>query len=375
MNRRRTKVRYDRIVILLVSVIAFIGIIFSVFNSTSVKNYFFSKKTGYSIETVRVFREKDILKDVSSNKYSNTLESAISSNSYIDKYLTDYLHIKYKDDKNFISDINSLLEVGYSYNEINKIEDILSSESIDMVINSEYNKQLFDYLGLSYFKEDNLERYFNYYKDNDNMDYTDIITFVNIGLDNEYYTNVIDVDKQDDMLVLVNKYHKLASDYVPSDLETLSSKYAIGTQKLRKEAMNKFMEMCDAAKEDGISIKAGSTYRSYSYQQGLYNRYVNQDGKKAADRYSARAGYSEHQTGLAIDILNGKNEFIDEDNKEYDWLINNCYKFGYILRYTEEDEAITGYQFEPWHFRYVGNDVAKDIKDTGLTYDEYMARK
>lgn len=375
MSRRKTRVRYDRIVILLVSVVAFIGIIFGIFNSTSVKNYFFSKKTGYSIETVKVFREKDILKDVSSNKYSNTLESAISSNSYIDKYLTDYLHIKYKDDKDFISDINSLLEVGYNYNEINKIEDTLSSDSIAMVIDSEYNKQLFDYLGLSYFKEDNLERYFNYYKDNSDMDYTDVITYVNIGLDNEHYTNVIDVDKQDDILVLVNKYHKLSSDYVPSDLEILSSKYAVGTQKLRKEAKDKFMEMCDAAKEDGISIKAGSTYRSYSYQQGLYNRYVNRDGKKEADRYSARAGYSEHQTGLAIDILNGKNEFIDEDNKEYDWLVNNCYKFGYILRYTKEDEAITGYQFESWHFRYVGTDVAMVIKDTGLTYDEYMARK
>lgn len=375
MSRRKTRVRYDRIVILLVSVVAFIGIIFGIFNSTSVKNYFFSKKTGYSIETVKVFREKDILKDVSSNKYSNTLESAISSNSYIDKYLTDYLHIKYKDDKDFISDINSLLEVGYNYNEINKIEDTLSSDSIAMVIDSEYNKQLFDYLGLSYFKEDNLERYFNYYKDNSDMDYTDIITYVNIGLDNEHYTNVIDVDKQDDILVLVNKYHKLSSDYVPSDLEILSSKYAVGTQKLRKEAKDKFMEMCDVAKEDGINIKAGSTYRSYSYQQGLYNRYVNRDGKKEADRYSARAGYSEHQTGLAIDILNGKNEFIDEDNKEYDWLVNNCYKFGYILRYTKEDEAITGYQFESWHFRYVGTDVAMVIKDTGLTYDEYMARK
>lgn len=375
MSRRKTRVRYDRIVILLVSVVAFIGIIFGIFNSTSVKNYFFSKKTGYSIETVKVFREKDILKDVSSNKYSNTLESAISSNSYIDKYLTDYLHIKYKDDKDFISDINSLLKVGYNYNEINKIEDTLSSDSIAMVIDSEYNKQLFDYLGLSYFKEDNLERYFNYYKDNSDMDYTDVITYVNIGLDNEYYTNVIDVDEQDDILVLVNKYHKLSSDYVPSDLEILSSKYAVGTQKLRKEAKDKFMEMCDAAKEDGISIKAGSTYRSYSYQQGLYNRYVNRDGKKEADRYSARAGHSEHQTGLAIDILNGKNEFIDEDNKEYDWLVNNCYKFGYILRYTKEDEAITGYQFESWHFRYVGTDVAMVIKDTGLTYDEYMARK
>ena len=88
MSRRKTKVRYDRIAILLVSIVAFIGIIFGIFNSTSVKNYFFSKKTGYSIETVKVFREKDILKDVSSNKYSNTLESAISSNSYIDKYPT-----------------------------------------------------------------------------------------------------------------------------------------------------------------------------------------------------------------------------------------------------------------------------------------------
>ena len=374
MSRRRTKVRYDRIIILLIVIVAFIGILFGVFNSTSVKNYFFSKKTGYSIETVKVFREKDILKDVSNNKYSNTLESAISSNNYIDKYLTDYLHIKYKDDKNFINNVNSLLEVGYNYNEINKIEDTLSNDSIEVIINSEYNKQLFDYLGLNYFKEDNLERYLNYYKDNNDMEYEDIITFVNIGLDNEYYSNVIDIENQDDMLVLVNKYHKLSSDYVPSDLETLSSKYAVGTQKLRKEAMNKFMEMCDSAKEDGINIKAGSTYRSYSYQQSLYNRYVNRDGKKEADRYSARAGYSEHQTGLAIDILNGKNEFIDEDNKEYDWLINNCYKFGYILRYTKEED-ITGYQFEPWHFRYVGNDIAKEIHDTGLTYDEYMARK
>ena len=214
MSRRKTRVRYDRIIILLVGVIAFIGIMFGIFNSTSVKNYFFSKKTGYSIETVKVFREKDILKDVSSNKYSNTLESAISSNSYIDKYLTDYLHIKYKDDKDFISDINSLLEIGYNYNEINKIEDTLSSNSIAMVIDSEYNKQLFDYLGLSYFKEDNLERYFNYYKDNSDMDYTDIITYVNIGLDNEYYTNVVDIDNQDDMKVIVNKYHKLDNDYI-----------------------------------------------------------------------------------------------------------------------------------------------------------------
>ena len=376
MGRRKTRVRYDRIVILLVSVVAFIGIIFGIFNSTSVKNYFFSKKTGYSIETVKVFREKDILKDVSSNKYSNTLESAISSNSYIDKYLTDYLHIKYKDDKDFISNINSLLEVGYNYNEINKIEDTLSSDSIAMVIDSEYNKQLFDYLGLSYFKEDNLERYFNYYKDNSDMDYTDIITYVNIGLDNEYYTNVVDIDNQDDMKVIVNKYHKLDNDYVPSDLETISSKYQwLGrSNKLRHDARVAFEEMCAAAAEDGIHIYAGSGYRSFTTQKYLYDTYVKKDGFKEAETYSARAGYSEHQTGLAMDIAN-KNGFISLGDKEYDWLVNNSYKYGFILRYPKGSETITGYMYEEWHYRYLGKEAAKEIKNTGLTYDEYMARK
>lgn len=376
MSRRKTKVRYDRIAILLVSTVAFIGIIFGIFNSTSVKNYFFSKKTGYSIETVKVFREKDILKDVSSNKYSNTLESAISSNNYIDKYLTDYLHIKYKDDKDFISVINSLLEVGYNYNEINKIEDTLSSDSIAMVIDSEYNKQLFDYLGLSYFKEDNLERYFNYYKDNSDMDYTDIITYVNIGLDNEYYTNVVDIDNQDDIKVIVNKYHKLDNDYVPSDLETISSKYQwLGrSNKLRHDARVAFEEMCAAAAEDGIYIYAGSGYRSFATQKYLYDTYVKKDGFKEAETYSARAGYSEHQTGLAMDIAN-KNGFISLGDKEYDWLVNNSYKYGFILRYPKGSETITGYMYEEWHYRYLGKEAAKEIKNTGLTYDEYMARK
>ena len=245
-----------------------------------------------------------------------------------------------------------------------------------MVIDSEYNKQLFDYLGLSYFKEDNLERYFNYYKDNSDMDYTDIITYVNIGLDNEYYTNVVDIDNQDDMKVIVNKYHKLSSDYVPSDLETISSKYQwLGrSNKLRHDARVAFEEMCAAAAEDGIHIYAGSGYRSFATQKYLYDTYVKKDGFKEAETYSARAGYSEHQTGLAMDIAN-KNGFISLGDKEYDWLVNNSYKYGFILRYPKGSETITGYMYEEWHYRYLGKEAAKEIKNTGLTYDEYMARK
>lgn len=374
--KKRIKLRYDRIIILLIIIISFFGIIFSIFNSTSVKNYFFSKKTGYNIETVKVFREKNILKDISNNKYSNTLESAISSNNYIDKYLIDYIHINYIDEKNFIDNINKLLKIGYNYNEINKINETLNSNSINIIINSEYNKQLLDYLGLNYFKEDNLSRYLDYYNNNNEMKYTDVITYVNIGLDNDYYTNIINVENQDDILVLANKYSKLDKNYTPSDLEVISSKYQwySRSNQLRKEARIKFEEMCEKALEDNIYIYAASGYRSYQTQLYLYNNYVNKDGFKAAETYSARAGHSEHQTGLAMDIAN-KKDFISENDKEYDWLINNSYKYGFILRYPKNKENITGYMYEEWHYRYVGIDTAKEIHESGLTYDEYLARK
>jgi LAS superfamily LD-carboxypeptidase LdcB len=376
LSKRRTKVRYDRITILLVGIVAIAGILSGIFNNTSVQDYLLSKKTGYSTEVIKVFREKNILKDISSNKYSNTLVSAINSDNYIDKYLTDYLHINYKNDKDFISNINSLLEIGYNYNEINKIEDTLKSDSINIVISNEYNEQLLDYIGLSYFKEENLERYLNYYQDNSDMDYTDIITYVNIGLDNDYYTNVINIDNQDDLQVLVNKYHKLDNDYIPSDLETISSKYQwIGrSNQLRHDARVAFEEMCAAAADDGIYIYAGSGYRSYATQKYLYDTYVKRDGFDEAETYSARAGYSEHQTGLAMDIAN-KNGFISLGDKEYDWLVNNSYKYGFILRYPKGSETLTGYMYEEWHYRYLGKEVAKEVYESNLTYEEYLAKK
>ena len=93
------------------------------------------------------------------------------------------------------------------------------------------------------------------------------------------------------------------------------------------------------------------------------------------DTYSARAGSSEHQTGLATDILNARIDYISASDKEFTWLINNSYKYGYILRYPKGKEKITGYMYEEWHFRYVGVDIAKEIYDSDITYDEYIARK
>ena len=132
--------------------------------------------------------------------------------------------------------------------------------------------------------------------------------------------------------------------------------------------------MANAMKSEGLKIYAGSTYRSYDYQLGLYNRYVAQDGFAEAETYSARAGYSEHQLGLAVDILNGRWSYLSETDKEYDWLINNSYKYGYILRYPRNKEYVTGYVFEDWHFRYLGIELATKVYESNLTYDEYIAR-
>ena len=126
--------------------------------------------------------------------------------------------------------------------------------------------------------------------------------------------------------------------------------------------------------KENLKIYACSTYRSYSYQEGLYNRYVKKDGFKEAETYSARAGYSEHQLGLAVDIVNGKWNYLSEGDKEYTWLINNSYKYGFILRYPHESEYITGYVFEDWHFRYLGIELATKVYESKLTYDEYIAR-
>ena len=131
--------------------------------------------------------------------------------------------------------------------------------------------------------------------------------------------------------------------------------------------------MCEAAIKENIYIYAASGYRSYATQKYLYNNYVATDGFANAETYSARPGYSEHQTGLAMDIAN-KYDFISKNDKEFTWLVKNSYKYGFILRYPENKDNLTGYMYEEWHYRYVGKDIAKKVYESDLTYDEFVAR-
>lgn len=377
MKRKRKKNNKKMILILIIVIILILSLVYILMP----KNY------GYNKKAIEVFKENDLYEQIKDKKiYSKTLEEAINQNSFSKEYFLEYLDIKYIDDKDFISNINKLLNLGYSSKDINAIYEKIPN-SVSIISTSKYNKDIINIMNLSYFKIDNLKRYLDYdimevksIYDISNIkkdfNYKDVVTYVNANLDKEYYSsdNLISNEDASKIDVLVNKYHKLDENYEPSDLTIIDSKYASGTQKLRKEAQIKFEEMASDMAKENLKIYAGSTYRSYTYQKGLYDRYVKKDGFAAAETYSARSGYSEHQLGLAVDIVNGKWDYLSENDKEYDYLVRNSYKYGFILRYPRGSEYITGYMFEDWHFRYLGVELATKVFNSGLTYDEYIAR-
>lgn len=230
--------------------------------------------------------------------------------------------------------------------------------------------RLLDCLALENSRLDREARYLAYAQAHPEAEAAEIVTQVNLDLDLTPYDDARPIDDPADPLVLVNKYHGLPEVYVP-ELEKLGGRYGVGS--MVPEAAAAFRAMADAAKQDGISLRSVSAYRSYQTQQGLYQHYVSIDGKANAERYSARPGYSEHQTGLALDINTASISAHFENTAEYAWLRANCARFGFLLRYPREKESITGYRYEPWHYRYVGQDIARTCMDQGLTYEEYLA--
>ena len=187
-----------------------------------------------------------------------------------------------------------------------------------------------------------------------------------------FYSETNETKDPNSLLVLVNKYNHLPDNYKPSDLANVPGAYgnSVPFRSILKES---FEALQKAAKDEiNINLLPTTAFRNQSFQTTLYNNYVSSDGKEKADTYSARPGYSEHQTGLAIDLKNTalNNTRLTDDN--YKWLENNSYKYGFIIRFPKDKEFITGYQFENWHIRYVGNDVAKTIHDNNLTLEEYI---
>lgn len=156
-------------------------------------------------------------------------------------------------------------------------------------------------------------------------------------------------------IMLVNKKYSIPQNYAPG---------------LQNIAYSAFLDLKKDAAVAGFNIELLSGYRSYETQERLYNNYVATYGQAEADTFSAKPGTSEHQTGLAMDV-----GWIDDaygDTPSGKWLAENCYKYGFIIRYPKNKESITGYKYEPWHIRYLGTDIAKDVYNSGLCLEEYL---
>lgn len=182
--------------------------------------------------------------------------------------------------------------------------------------------------------------------------------------------------------VIANKQRPLnPKDYTPSDLRAPNVTLRLTAQyeemQLREEAAKAVEALFAGAKKDGIELMVASAFRSNSYQKGLYDTYVRQQGQATADTQSARPGYSEHQTGLAVDVEPVSRECeIEEcfaDTPEGQWVAKNAYKYGFVLRYHKDKQDITGYIYEPWHLRYVGKPLAEELQLQGdPTLEEFF---
>ncbi len=243
----------------------------------------------------------------------------------------------------------------------------------------EYNKKLKTLNNIdeeiNYFNYSNLDRYIEYKKKNKSKSNKEVVIDVNINLDKEPYIDIKQTTYLYKKYILVNKYLLVPENYKPKELETVNTLYARENLLLTKEAKESYELMANDAKKENLTLYAISGYRDYTYQKNLYENYVSKDGKEKADTYSARPGHSEHHTGLAIDLSNKTISYEEfEKTEEFKWLQDNAHKYGFILRYPEDKVNETLYQYEPWHYRYVGTKISTYIKKHNISFEEYYVK-
>lgn len=363
------KLRLKRNVIVWLKVIGGICAVFLIGYLIYAKQISNFTNLGYSKAASKVILfsgNKEFVLSVGENK---TLNAAFESKDYRDKYLSNYAKIKYQKQENIIKNINTLLDKGYSNNDVSIILAHGNDKDVTEFTKRDRIKYLEEFYQYPYAKLKNYDRYIKYTDETGEDEKTTVI-HVNLNMDKEKYVDFEYVDKYSfDMLV--NKYRSMGEDMEPDDLVKISDNY---TEKEEfygnKVAVNALIQMFEAAKIDGLEMVVNSAYRSYKEQEETAEFYRKWYGDNYVTNYVAKPGFSEHQTGLAFDIgSTSKNVFVE--SKEYEWMLENAHKYGFILHFSKKGEVITGFRSEPWHYRYVGKDIAKYIYEHKITFEEY----
>lgn len=268
-----------------------------------------------------------------------------------------------------------ITEIGYSKEETKKLIEKLPNEELDKILKEEYNENYYHIVKQKYYMQKNFNKYLEYKEYHEDTSYEDIIAIVNVKANIGWYNETFKSNTKDDLLVLVNKFYYLDENYVRDDIKNISLAYSYHGNSASSIVIENFEKMRDEVEEIlGIRLMVNSSYRSYKDQKEVYDNFKTVS-LKYADSYATRPGHSEHQTGLSIDITSLEHPNINDfkTSEEYTWLKENCHKYGFILRYPEGKEHITGYNNESLHFRYVGEKIAKQIYEEKITFDEYYA--
>lgn len=318
------------------------------------------KKLGYDKEAIAGIRKQKLTKTILGNEwYSSYLAQAIKDGTLNKDYTELYTVVTAQrglTDNDFLL-YNRLLDKGYAP---------------EQLLNLYHNLRYIDITPLLVF--DYQEDESAYIIDcQANMSTNDAENFT---LDGDYWTpygETRPVDDSTNVNMLINKTYYLDESYIPEKLTELSNYYAAVDRDLAGVAADALANWCNAGRDNDVYFYATSAYRPYSAQQELYEGYVKAVGEEQADSFSARAGHSEHQSGLAVDLAatheDAYNDF--SETRAYKWATAHCWEYGWLLRYPSGKTDITGYDYESWHYRYVGTQVSRAVHETGLTYDEF----
>ncbi len=282
-----------------------------------------------------------------------------------------YQNYKYKQTYEY-----KLITIGYTKEEATLLlKSFSEEEELKKILDQKKNEKLIQVIQEKYYMKKNLDRYLAYIEKNKDTSINEVVTLVNVHRDSDYYENTIEANLDKGILLNVNKYYYLSEEYIPEELEKISIRYAYAGNNMISEANTAFYDLCKSAEQDGLTLIVNSSYRSYENQVNTYRSIKNAKGEREADKTAARPGHSEHQTGLSVDVFekNNQSTLTFKDSEAYSWLKENAHNYGFIERYPEGKENITGYNPEAWHWRYVGTEVAKIIHDENITFDEYYA--
>lgn len=385
-NSRRSRVRWDRIGII-AGAVAIVLVIVIGLNLSRIKLMF--KGYSFSQQNTILSLDKEAVKEVlSHDKMENITKWIKESEEY--KYYDEYeqYYSLHKDvdvnvivstvDDMFTNYIPKLDALGYTDEQIWEVLKTASTTDLQYLIDKQYTyAQIQPYMQVKGFAFTDMEQYMKVYAEKKNYNYAVLVTtypFINSA--NEA-TKSYTIQDPDNILSLVKVGFFLPSSYEPSDLVTPDMPIAPDCEnyQLRKEAADALVEMYQAAKAEGYNLVVNSGYRSYAKQVETYQTYEARWGGIYAKEHVATPGASEHQTGLGVDltsesVVNGE-RLVFGDTEEYQWVLKNAYKYGYILRFPEGESDLTGIVHEPWHFRYVGKEAAKVIYENDWTLEEY----